>query len=168
MGLWRVPEKVLLPAEPGGVGTFEFNGRLADGDQVMAYAQARYYQAGALDTPELLGYTAVLFRFDAEGTLKAVDFASTPFDVQDRDRCYRRARVLLAELVKKVEQEGWVSADILIRPFFVRVDGLETGLIYRTTGEDEGEESEYSEEEVRLVPFDKIFHRPWTTGSYDT
>jgi hypothetical protein len=27
MGLWRVPEKILLPAEPGGVGTFEFNGR---------------------------------------------------------------------------------------------------------------------------------------------
>jgi hypothetical protein len=48
------------------------------------------------------------------------------------------------------------------------VDGLATGLIYCTEGEDESEESDYSPEEVRLVPFDYIFYRPWTTGDYST
>jgi hypothetical protein len=76
--------------------------------------------------------------------------------------------VLLARLVQQVQAEGWVSADILVRPFLVKLDGLATGLIYRTDGEDEGGESDYSPEEVRLVPFDKIFHRPWTDGRYDT
>src|SRR5262245_61437740 len=104
MGLWRVPEKVLLPAEPGGVGTFEFNGRLADGDQVMAYAQARYHRIGAADPPDLRGHTAVLFRFDADGVLRAVDFASAGHDPRDPDRSYRRARVLLAGLVRKAER----------------------------------------------------------------
>jgi hypothetical protein len=164
MGLWNVPEKVLLPAEPGLVSTFEFNGRLANGDQVMSYAQARY----TMNPPNLQGYTAVLFRFDVDGVLKAVDFASVGHDPQDPDHSYRQARTLLAGLVRKVEAEGWVSADILVRPFYVVVDGLATGLVYRTSGEDEGEDSEYSEEEVRLVPFDKIFYRPWTTGDYST
>lgn len=167
MGLWRVPEKVLLPAEPDfSPSTFEFNGRLANGDQVMAYAQARYHRLGAMDTPELRGHTAVLFRFDADGVLKAVDFESAGHDPQDTERSYRRVRVQLAGLVRKVGREGWESSDLLVRPFFVRVDGLETGLVYRTAGEDEGEE--YSEEEMRLVPFDMIFYRPWTTGEYST
>jgi hypothetical protein len=52
------------------------------------------------------------------------------------------------------------------------VDGLGTGLVYRTEGEDEAEGedegSEYSPEEVRLVPFDDTFYRPWTNGLYDT
>ena len=65
-----------------------------------------------------------------------------------------------------------MSADILVRPFIVIVDGLETGLIYMTDGEDESEQeenfSEYSPECIRLVPFDKIFYRPWNTGEYDT
>jgi hypothetical protein len=168
MGLWHVPEKILLPAEPGRVSTFEFNGRLPNGDQVMAYAQAQYDLLSPSSPPFPRGHTAVLFRFDADGTLKSVEFESTGHDPQDPDRSYRKSRELLAKLVRPLQAEGWVSADILVRPFFVRVDGLATGLIYRTAGEDEGEESEYSEEEVRLVPFDKIFHRPWTDGNYDT
>ena len=168
MGLWRVPEKVLLPAEPGGTGTFEFNGRLTNGDQVMAYAQARYHQMGATDTPAVRGHTAVLFRFSADGALIAVDFASAAHDPQHPDFSYRRGRELLAVRVERITAEGWVSADILVRPFHVQVDGLRTGLVYMTDGEDEGEESDYSPECLRLVPFDKIFYRPWTTGEYDT
>lgn len=168
MGLWRVPEKILLPAEPGGIGAFEFNGRLAGWDQVMAYAQAHYFWPSPAATPEVRSNTAVLFRFDADGVLKSVDFETARYDPQDPERSYRRSRVLLAGLVNRVQREGWVSADILVRPFYVVVDGLATGLIYHTAGEDEGEESEYSEEEVRLVPFDMIFRRPWTTGAYDT
>jgi hypothetical protein len=75
---------------------------------------------------------------------------------------------LLRGLMEKVRGEGWVSANILIRPFFVMVDGLETGLIYITDGEDEGEGADSSPEHLRLAPFDIIFYRPWTTGVYDT
>jgi hypothetical protein len=168
MGMWQIPEKILLPAEPGGIGTFEFNGRLPNGDQVMAYVQAQHDVLSPASSPVLRGYTAVLFRFDADGTLKSVNFESAPQDTQDSDLSYSRSRVLLARLVQQVQAEGWVSADILVRPFLVKLDGLATGLIYRTDGEDEGGESDYSPEEVRLVPFDKIFHRPWTDGRYDT
>jgi hypothetical protein len=167
MGLWPIPEKVLLPAQPGGVGTFEFNGRLPNGDQVMAYTQFRYHRPGAMDPPVPRGNVAVLFRFDADGVLKAVDFASVGHKADDPEWSYREARLLLANLVEKVVAEGWVSADILVRPFFVEVDGLATGLIYRTEGKDEENDWEYNEE-IRLVPFDIIFCRPWTNGEYST
>jgi hypothetical protein len=168
MGLWQVPAKVLLPAEPDrSPAVFEFNGRLADGSQVMAYAQARHDRRGSANPPVLLGYTAVLFRFDADGGLVAVDFASADHDPRQPDLSYDRGRELLADLVQRVRAEGWESADIRVRPFYVEVDGLGTGLIYRTAGEDDGDE-EYSAEEVRLVPFDKIFRRPWTDGEYST
>ena len=164
MGLWHVPEKILLPAEPGGISTFEFNGRLANGDQVMAYTQGMYDYPS--NPPAYRGDTAVLFRFDADGVLRTVDFASARHDPQHPDHSRQTARLRLEELVSKVKKEGWVSADILVRLFLVKVDGLATGLIYTTAGQDENDD--YSEEEVRLIPFDKIFYRPWTNGEYDT
>jgi hypothetical protein len=171
MGLWQVPEKVLLPAEPGGVSTFEFNGRLPNGEQVMAYVGSRTGDTYPV-TKAFVRRTAVLFRFDPDGVLRSCEFATTAhggdYIEQDSERSYRKARELLHELVEKVKTEGWVSADILVRPFHVVVDGLSTGLIYSTDGEDEGEESDDSPEEVRLIPFGKIFHRPWTNGEYDT
>ena len=171
MGLWRIPEKVLLPAEAGGTGAFAFNGRLPTGEQVMAYVRSRTGDTAPVTRP-YVRYTAVLFRFDADGVLRSCEFASTTCwdgtDREDVERGYRRARELLSGLVRRAEAEGWAPADILVRPFYVVVDGLATGLVYRTEGEDEGEESESSPEEVRLVPFDRIFHRPWTTGEYDT
>jgi hypothetical protein len=168
MGLWRVPEKILLPAEPGRVGTFEFNGRLSNGDQVMAYAQAWYQYLSANAPPIVRSHTAVLFRFDTDGMLETCEFETVGFVKEDPDRSYREARRLLTKLVEGVKAEGWVSADILVRPFYVVVDGLATGLVYRTDGEDDGEGPEFSSEEVRLVPFDKVFYRPWTTGQHDT
>lgn len=166
MGLWRIPDKILLPAEPGGVGTFEFNGRLPNGDQVMAYTQGRYHYRAETGPAEFRGYVAVMFRFDADGVLKSVNFKSV--GAGDPDYCYKQVRNHLAELVQPLQAEGWVSADILVRLFYVEVDGLATGLIYRTDGEDDSLEPTYNTEEVRLVPFDTIFHRPWTTGQYDT
>jgi hypothetical protein len=78
----------------------------------------------------------------------------------------------LAGLVERVRPEGGESADILLRPYFVTVDGLETGFVFQTDGEDESETEEdfadYSPESLYMVPFDKVFHRPWTTGDYDT
>lgn len=167
MGLWRLPDVVLLPAEPDrSPAVFEHNGRLADGSQVMAYAQARHDRRAAAP-PVLRGHTAVLFRFDPAGRLVAVDFASADHDPRQPDLSYTRGRELLADLVRPLPAAGWVSADILVRPFYVEVDGLGTGLIYRTAGDDDGDE-EYSPEEVRLVPFDLIFRRPWTDGEYST
>jgi hypothetical protein len=172
MGLWRVPEKVLLPAEPDfSPSTFEFNGRLANGDQVMAYVGSRTGDTYPVTTP-FTRYTAVLFRFDADGVLRTCDFATTAhggdYLEKDPERSYRKARELLHNLVDKVRAEGWVSADILVRPFYVVVDELATGLVYTTDGEDEGEDVDYSPEQLRLVPFGKVFYRPWTTGEYDT
>jgi hypothetical protein len=158
MGLWQVPEKILLPAEP--CGAFELNGRLPTGEQVMAYARTRYEYAGPGAPPAVRGHTAVLFRFDADGVLRTCEFGSAP--------TWEEARAILNRLAGKLAAEGWISADILVRPFYVVLDGLATGLVYWTDGEDDGEEADYSPEEVRLVPFDKIFHRPWTMGNYDT
>src|SRR5690349_9382638 len=155
MGLWRVPEKVLLPAEPDfSPSAFEFNGRLPNGDQAMAYVGSRTGDTYPVTVP-FTRYTAVAFRFDADGVLRTCDFATTAhgggYTEQDPERSYRKARDLLRELVDKVRAEGWVSADILVRPFYVVVDGLETGLLYQTDGEDEAEESDYSPEFLRLV-----------------
>ena len=70
MGLWRVPEKVLLPAEAGGIGTFEFNGRLADGDQVMVNW---FLTAPYVGTKEVVGGTGKYLGITGKGT-----FAGTP------------------------------------------------------------------------------------------
>jgi len=173
MGLWRVPEKVLLPAEPDySPSTFEFNGRLANGDQVMAYVGSRTGQTYPPSPTPFTRHTAVVLRFNADGVLLTVDFATTAhggdYIEKDAERSWGKARELLAGLVRRVQAEGWESADILVRPFLVIVDGLETGLVYMTDGEDEGEASDSSPECLRLMPFDKIFYRPWTTGEYDT
>jgi hypothetical protein len=147
MGLWRVPEKVLVPAMPDfSPNPFEFNGRLANGEQVMAYVGARTAQTHPPSSTPFTQYTAVVLRFNADGVLVTVDFATTA--------------------------EGWVSADILIRPFYIHIDDLETGLLYQTDGEDESKEEEDfqddSPERLTLVPFDIVFRRPWNTGTYDT
>lgn len=173
MGLWRVPEKVLLPAEPDcSPSTFEFNGRLANGDQVMAFVGSRSGQTYPPSPTLFTRFTAVVFRFNADGVLITVDFATTAFGgdyvEKDAERSKQKARELLAGLVKRVRSEGWEPADILVRPFYVIVDGMETGLVYMTEGEDEEEASDESPEYVRLVPFDKVFYRPWNTGGYDT
>ena len=171
MGKWRLPEKILLPAEPDRNGTFRHNGRLANGDQVMAYIASAVGETWPVTRPHTW-LTAILFRFDPEGLLLSCEFASTAFGGSyaetSSEAGTRRAKELLASLVAPLADEGWVSADILVRLFYVRLDQVATGLVYRTSGEDEGEESEDSPEEVRLVPFDKIFHRPWTDGIYDT
>lgn len=172
MGLWRVPQKVLLPAEPdGSPRVFEFNGRLAHGDQVMAYVGCRIGETAPSAIP-YTRYTAVVLRFDADGVLLSCDFDSTAhggdYLEKDADRSYRKARELLAGLVERVKAEGWESADIVVRPFYVVVDGLATGLVYRTDGEDEGEGPDCGPEEVRLVPFSITFRRPWDTGEYST
>lgn len=177
MGLWRVPEKILLPAEPDySPSTFEFNGRLANGDQVMAYVGSRTGQTHPPSPTPFTRHTAVVFRFNADGVLLTVDFATTAhggdYIEKDAERSWRNARDLLTGLVGRVQSEGWVSADILVRPFHVIVDDLETGLLYQTDGQDESETEEdfadYSPESLRLVPFDIIFRGPWNTGSYDT
>jgi hypothetical protein len=176
MGLWQLPEKILLPAEPGfSPNPFEFNGRLANGDQVMAYVGTRIGNTHPVTTP-FTRYTAVVLRFDGDGTLRTCDFATTAhgggYIEQDPERSYYTARELLLALVDKVRVEGWVSADILVRPFYVMVDDLETGLLYQADGEDESEGEEdfedYSPECLTLIPFDIIFRRPWDTGRYDT
>jgi hypothetical protein len=172
MGLWRVPDKVLLPAEPdSSPSPFEFNGRLANGDQVMAYVATRYGHTSPSAIP-FIRHTAIVFRFDADGVLLTVDFATTAWGgdyiEQDSERSWSKARELLASLMRRVHAEGWASTDILVRPFHVQVDGLRTGLVYMTDGEDEGDESDSSTECLRLIPFDRIFYRPWTTGEYDT
>jgi hypothetical protein len=98
--------------------------------------------------------------------LRSCQLASPPQPegAAERGRGYREASELLAAFVAAVKAEGWESADILVRPFHVKVDGLATGLIYYTQGEGQGS----GVEEVRLVPFDKVFYRPWTDGRYDT
>jgi hypothetical protein len=177
MGLWRVPEKVLLPAEPDfSPSAFEFNGRLANGDQVTAYVGSRTGQTHPPSPTPFTRHTAVVFRFNADGVLLTVDFDTTAhggdYVEKDAERSWREARELLLALVRRVQSEGWESADILVRPFYIMVDDLETGLIYMTDGEDESEQEEdfedYSPESVRLVPFDKVIRRPWNTGDYDT
>ena len=177
MGLWCVPEKVLLPAEPDfSPSPFEFNGRLANGDQMMAYVGSRTGQTHPPSPTPFTRHTAVVFRFDADGFLLTVDFATTlhggDYIEKDEDRSWRKARDLLADLVGRVQSEGWESGDILVRPFYVVVDDLETGLLYQTDGEDESEGEEdfqdYSPECLTLVPFHIIFRRPWNTGGYDT
>jgi hypothetical protein len=171
MGLWRIPEKILLPAEPDGPGTFEFNGRLPNGEQVMAYVGSRTDETYPPTKP-IVRHTAVLFRFDADGVLQSCEFATAKHGgdnlEQDGERSYRQARDQLDRLVQKVKAEGWVSANILVRPFYIVVDGLQTGLVYYTEGEDDEDEWEYSPEEVHLEPFGKIFYPPWTDGRYDT
>jgi hypothetical protein len=172
MGLWQIPEKVLLPAEPDfSPSPFEFNGRLANGDQVMAYIGSRTGDTHPVSTP-FTRHTAVVFRFDADGVLRTCNFSTTAhgggYIEQNPERSYEKAREILLGLLGEVRAEGWVSADILVRPFFVMVDDLETGLIYTTDGDDEEEISDYSPELLQLVPFDRIFRRPWTTGKYDT
>ena len=177
MGLWCVPEKVLLPAEPDfSPNPFEFNGRLANGDQIMAYVGSRTGQTHPPSPTPFTQHTAVVLRFDADGVLLTVDFATTShgggYIEKDEDCSWRKARDLLADLVGRVQSEGWESGDILVRPFYVVVDDLETGLLYQTDGEDESEEEadfeDYSSERLTLVPFDIIFRRPWNTGRYDT
>ncbi len=169
MGLWQIPERVLLPAEPDfSPSPFEFNGRLANGDQVMAYIGSRTGDTYPVSTP-FTRHTAVVHRFDGDGTLRTCDFATTAhgggYIEQDPERSYHTARELLFGLVDKVRVEGWVSADILFRPFFVLVDDLETGLLDNSVGDDDGEEAvDYSPECITLVPFDRIFRRPMDHG----
>jgi hypothetical protein len=171
MRLWRVPEKVLLPAEPGGVGPFAFNGRLPGGDQVLAYLGSRTGHTCPGNKPYVTR-TAVLFRFDAGGVLRTCQFDSTShgggYIEQDPERSYRKAKESLDSFVAAVKAEGWASADILVRPFYVRVDGFATGLVYSARGKGQGEGSGHSAEEVRLVPFGQTFHPPWTDGRYET
>jgi hypothetical protein len=168
--MWQVPEKILLPAEPDG-GTFKYNGRLPNGDQVMAYVGSCALETHPPTKP-YVWFTAVLFRFDEDGVLRSCEFTTTSsggdYVEQDTKQSHRQARELLDQMVQPVKAEGWVSADIIVRPFYVVVDRFATGLIYRTEGEDEGEEPEDSPEEVRLVPFDKIFRPPWKDGLYST
>ena len=175
MGSWQVPNKVLLPAEADlSPSVFEFNGRLANGDQVMAYVgsgpgtRARPPRPSRGTRPSCSASTrtgpswpATSPRRRRRGFYREGPGAGLP-----------RGRELLFGLVDKVRVEGWASADILVRPFYVMVDDLETGLLYQTAGEDESEAEEdfgdYSPECLTLVPFDRIFRRPWTTGEYDT
>jgi hypothetical protein len=175
MGLWKIPEKILLPAEPEfAPSVFEFNGRLANGDHIMAYVADSRGDTCPVTKP-IVWRTAVLFRFNADGVLLSCNFDtaahSGDYIEQDPGRSYQKARRLLDKLVSGLRDEGWVSANIFVRPFFVRLDHLQTGLVYcaGTDDEDEaeGEVPRYGPE-VRLLPFDFIFHRPWNTGSYDT
>jgi hypothetical protein len=87
---------------------------------------------------------------------------------QDSERSYYKARELLNSMVQSVKAEGWVSADILVRPFYIIVDAIATGLVYATEGENDAAEWEQSPERVYLEPFGKVFYPPWTDGRYDT
>jgi hypothetical protein len=174
MGLWKVPETILLPAEadiPESV--FEFNGRLANGDQVLAYVGERRGETHPPTTP-FVNLTAVLLRFDASGALLTVRFATTAYDgdhvEQNPERAYRKARRLLEGMVGDVKAEGWSPAGITVRPFCVVVDGFETGLVYQTDGEYEEPDPEdpWTPEMARLRPFGYIFYRPWNDGVYST
>ena len=176
MGSWQVPNKVLLPAEADlSPSVFEFNGRLANGDQVMAYVGSRTGDTRPATTP-FTRHTAVVFRFDADGALLACDFATVAHGgdstEKDPERGYRAARELLFGLVDKVRVEGWASADILVRPFYVMVDDLETGSSTKPLGRTRARLRRTSgttaPSAYALVPFDRIFRRPWTTGEYDT
>lgn len=174
MGLWHVPVKVLLPAEADlPTSTFAHNGHLPTGEQIMGYVASEYRLASPTTTP-FTQHSAIVFRFDADGTLLTVHFNSISYggeySQQQSAEYWQRACALLDELMQDVHAAGWVSAAILVRPFHVIVDGVRTGLEYVTDGEDEDEEdaADYRSECLRLIPFDKIFCRPWTDGEYST
>ncbi|WP_020472794.1 hypothetical protein [Zavarzinella formosa] len=175
MGLWKIPAKIKLPAEPDdGPCPFEFNGKLPNGDQVMAFVGERRGKTYPLEQ-DFTTFVAAVLRFNADGVLLSCHFNKTSHGAgyleQDEERSRRTAREQLEKLLEPVLTGGWKPADIMVRPFFIMIEGLETGLIYQTAGDDGDEDAEtegYSPEHVMFLPAGYVFYRPWTTGEYDT
>jgi hypothetical protein len=182
MALWEMPEKILLPSH-----MFEGQvGRLRNGDQVMGYIAShgplcmrpRCLSGGDPWADQPQRWTAVVHRFSPSGQhlashsrtgthpKPAAESGWSSPEETARDRQVRADA--LDSLLKPLKAAGWEDADILVRPFYVFIDGLGHGLALHVEGENTEGDEEFDPQWVRLDPFGFMFHRPWDSGRWDS
>lgn len=171
MGLWKLPEKVMLPSQyDQAPAPFEFNGQLPDGTQVLAYVEA---PADGLLPPDSSGrpgyrFLAAIHEFDADGHHRLVRTRHLSGRYDEHAELGARTSAGMRELMAPYLAAGWCPGAIRVRPFFVQIDGRSHGLLFRAYGGGlEGAEGE-REEAVFLQPIGCVFYPPYDSGTYDT
>jgi hypothetical protein len=87
---------------------------------------------------------------------------------EEMDRDDLVAAQALQALLAPLKAGGWEDADILIRPFYLFLNGVGHGLAGDVEGDDPTWDEDYDPQEVRLDPIGYIFHRPWDSGAFST
>lgn len=180
MGLWKPPEKILLPSEHDDAPSlFEYNGHLPDGTQILAYLFTPPDGELPADASGEPGYRylAAIHEFDADGHHRLARTAILTGRCRDPMAVGPAAHEQLREMVAPYRAAGWRPGDIRVRPFLVRLNGYSHGLVYEADGD--GLEGDVCEEEgcecgeeregaVFFYPFWFPFRPPYDSGSYDT
>jgi hypothetical protein len=175
---WRPPEKVCIATEAGiSPATFEFNGVMPDGIQVMAYPYVYQHQPyvshpdylrfkGGPASKAAYSWYAVVHRFDADG--RHLSTRSRRRAGRAAQECFEEAQSALREMLAPFLAGGWRAADIRVRPFCVSIDDLTHGLIFMAEGGPETEEDRLEMESVYFAPYGYRFGPPYEDGQYSS